>query len=421
MEQAQKAEQLPGGARPCRRALSQVFVTLIIVATILGGLEYTVRVRHRRRFGPNSLRSHILRDRFTAWRNNPAYGRFDCQINSQGFRRDRDMLINKPADTVRVFLTGGSVAYGWPGGWRQVDDQSVLYNNQTISYYLERELNDALPSRHWEVINAAVVGYQLNLELAQTESVLLRYHPDCIIYLDGHNDLLSLLESDSNNYDPYSSTPLVEFDLLANPGSFHSLLFFLATWARENSGLFRVASDRLRAIENPPAKREPGRGAVGHPVRLSDLTPAEWAGFVVAQRQLAFYPHLVGQIRRILDLDGTRGVFLLQPELMLTRKPLTQTEERLLDYLRNTPALPLYAFQELEPEIARRMTAAAQQDGFVFVKLTDVFNQTSSQTFTDDCHLTPDGNRIVADRLLQLLKGMFVHNRQRLTQPELKL
>ena len=67
-----------------------------------------------------------------------------------------------------------------------------------------------------------------------------------------------------------------------------------------------------------------------------------------------------------------------------------------------------YSFQQLFPEIAARMTAIIREDGFAFLSLTDAFDQTSEQTFSDDCHLTPAGNRIIAERLFQLLKVMFV-------------
>jgi hypothetical protein len=84
----------------------------------------------------------------------------------------------------------------------------------------------------------------------------------------------------------------------------------------------------------------------------------------------------------------------------------------MLDYQRKNAALLLYSFQQLYPEIGTRMTATGQQDGFAFVNLIDVFDRASEQTFSDDCHLTPLGNRIVADRLFQLLKGMFARHSQ---------
>ena len=399
----------PAGPRPRHYRQLQVLITLVLLVLVFGGLELAVRVRQSRKFGPRSLYSIALRDRFTAWRNNPAYGRFDRQINAQGFRRDGNISLEKPPNTVRLFVTGGSVAYGWTTEWPEIDNHADhLYNNQTISYYLEQRLNESFPSKRWEVINAAVVGYQLNLELSQTESVLLRYRPDCIIYLDGRNDLLSLLRDTSENYDPYVSTPASsEFNLLANPGSFKSLLFFAIVWLRENNAQFRILGDSSKAIEAPPPQREPGPPVLVDKVRSFDLTREEQARFATAQRQLAFYPRLARQIHHVLDVDGVKAIFLLPPDLFLTRKPLTNTERRLLDFERNNPALFLYALQELYPEIGRRMTEAGQQDGFVFEDLIDVFDQTSSQTFTDDCHLTPDGNRIIAGRVFQLVENMF--------------
>ncbi len=382
-------------------------VTLVFVTVVFGGLEIGVRIWQSRRFGPQSMRSIALRDRFTAWRNNPAYGRLDRRINEQGFRRDRNVSVEKPPNTVRVFLTGGSVAYGWTTGWPQIDNRfDRLYDNQTISYYLEEMLNESFPSKHWEVINAAVVGYQLNLELAQTQSILLRYKPDFIVYLDGHNDLWSLLRN-PESYDPYVSTPTAaEFDLLANPGSSRSLFFFAFVWMRENSAFVRAFADRVQPTEQPPGERRAGAPRLAGKIQLSDLSPKEQLVFAAARDQLAFYPRLARQINSIVRLDGAKPVFLLQPELLLTAKTPTPTEQRLLDFQRQSPTFLLYGFQELYPEIASRMTVAASESGFTFQNLTDVFDQTSEQTFTDDCHLTPDGNRLVAARVSQLLGNM---------------
>ena len=402
--------QEPSAVRKSRpSAFWQVFGTLFVIALVFSGLELWVRMKESRRFGPNSLHSIALRDPFTAWRNNPAYGRVDRRINSQGFRRDDEVSLEKPPNTIRIFLTGGSVAYGWTTGWPEIDNRfDRLYGNQTISSYLERDLNAIYPRRNWEVINAAVVGYQLNLELAQTESVLLRYRPDCIIYLDGHNDLLSLLHNAGRNYDPYVSTPTrSEFELLANPGSLRSLLVFTAAWMRENSALFRKSMDALENTENAEPEHEAGAGRWPNPIRPFDLNLAEQARFQAAEAQLGYYPHLARQIHRLLDLDGAKAIFVLQPELLLTRKRLAGPEPRLHDYLWKNPALFLYAFQQLYPEVAAKMALAAQQDGFVFRSLTGVFDQTTQQTFTDDCHLTPEGNRIIADQLFSLVEGIF--------------
>jgi len=385
-----------------------VWITLACVVVVFGGLEIGVRVWQSSTFGANSSRSIALRDRFTAWRNNPNYGHVDRHINGQGFRRDGNISLDKPPGTIRVFLTGGSVAYGWTTNWPHIEKRvDRLFGNQTISHYMEEILNASFPTKRWEVINAAVVGYQLNLEQAQTQSVLLKFKPDFVIYLDGHNDFLSLLRNVGSRYDPYASTPTArEFELLANPGSVRSLIFFTAAWMRENSALFRVMMDALQAGEGPTPNGSGAASAARRKLRLTDLDPAEQAAIRWTQEHLDFYPRLARQISRSSSVDGVKSIFVLQPELALTAKPLTDTERRLLDFQQINPAWYLYAFQELYPELGTRMEAAATAEGFAFVSLLDAFNGMAAQAFTDDVHLTPEANRVVALRLAQTLGAL---------------
>jgi len=87
-----------------------------------------------------------LRDHFTAYRLNPAYGRVDRQHDAQGFRRDKGVSLVKPPNTVRIFVIGGSAAYGVSTQMPEDTDNRwrLVYNNQTIDYYLEQKLNQAL-------------------------------------------------------------------------------------------------------------------------------------------------------------------------------------------------------------------------------------------------------------------------------------
>src|SRR3984893_5776642 len=216
-QQLEDVSRRTAGSESRRYIPLQVLFTLAFVVFVFGGVEFLARIRQYHKLGAKSLHPLALRDQFTAYRLNPAYGRTDRQHNAQGFRRDKDVSLEKPPNTVRIFITGGSTAYGattempeYTGNrWR------LLYNNETIEYYLEQKLNQAYPSKRWEVINAAAPGYQLSQELAEIESVLLRYHPDYII-LDGNNDIdPQLWRHASNNYDPYASIMgTEEFNLL---------------------------------------------------------------------------------------------------------------------------------------------------------------------------------------------------------------
>jgi hypothetical protein len=196
-------------------------------------------------------------------------------------------------------------------------------------------------------------------------------------------------------------------------------LFFLADWIHTNSAAFRIMQDHLRSMEVPSRRAERRKGPVSNPVKFSVLTTLEQGTFATAQSQLAFYTHTVQQIRRILDLDGVRVIFLLQPEVFLTHKQLTDSERWMLDD-ELTMAGRTYCFQRLFPQIAASMTTVARQEGFVFLNLIDAFDQASEQTFSDDAHLTPEGNRIVAEQLFWLLKDMFADQAKTTSRPSKK-
>jgi hypothetical protein len=101
-----------------------------------------------------------------AFANDPNYSANGVQVNAQGFRRAANLSLVQPANTVRIFLLGGSVAYRG-ALYPEIDEHwKFLENNQTIDHYLEARLNAAFPQKHWEVVNAAVKGYFLNQDLA---------------------------------------------------------------------------------------------------------------------------------------------------------------------------------------------------------------------------------------------------------------
>src|SRR4029434_2947591 len=97
----------------------------------------------------------------------------------QGFRRRSEVEKKKPAGVYRIFLLGGSAAHGVssapPFPVRHLSD------TETIDAALERELNTNNDTLRFEVINAAVTGYQLFQHTAYLQSELLDYDPDMVI------------------------------------------------------------------------------------------------------------------------------------------------------------------------------------------------------------------------------------------------
>jgi tetratricopeptide (TPR) repeat protein len=94
---------------------------------------------------------------------------FGAYINKQSFLRI------KPAGLTRIFVIGGSAAYGFP------------YNaDHGFSGYLSRALNKAAPGRY-EVINASGMSFGSHRVLDVLQDVLL-FEPDLVIIYSGNNE-----------------------------------------------------------------------------------------------------------------------------------------------------------------------------------------------------------------------------------------
>jgi lysophospholipase L1-like esterase len=386
-----------------------VAYNIAFVCAAFAVAEYTARKVAFGQLGSPGRQTELILDRWTAFRNNPDYKSAGVQLNGDGFRRDRSVPVDKPPDTVRIFVLGGSVAYGGETLYPEIDDRWRIDNRQTIDHYLETRLNATFPSKRWEVINASVKGYFLNQDLALFLSTVQRYRPDYLILIDGVNDLFAMLRTPENE-DAYSAAGLgEEFSTLTRPDAL-SLRMMTTTWLADRSALYRSIRESMALRKRIRARRAiADRSAADLHPALASLTADDQQHVGVATRRLGDYVHTVRQIRRLAALDGTQALFVLQPHVAVTRKPLTDVETRLFDYWTKVDGpLYVYGFQTLYPELSAQLTSAAQTEGYGFLDLTAVFDQTGIQTFTDYCHLTPAGNQMVADAIFDSLAASLL-------------
>ena len=102
----------------------------------------------------------------------------------------------KPSRTTRIFCLGGSTTYGRP------------YTDATsFCGWLREILNEAEPSRSWEVINAGGVSYA-SYRVALLMEELIRYQPDLFVLYTGHNEFL-----ERRTYREIVETPAMMRDL----------------------------------------------------------------------------------------------------------------------------------------------------------------------------------------------------------------
>jgi len=98
----------------------------------------------------------------------------DFNTNSQGLR-DKEYSVEKPPDTFRVAIVGGSFTV--PAG---------VEIDEAFHSILEERLNSESTDLNYEFINFGVSGYRINNKIAALKQKALKFDPDLVLFvLDG--------------------------------------------------------------------------------------------------------------------------------------------------------------------------------------------------------------------------------------------
>lgn len=263
-------------------------------------------------------------------------------INALSMRGAALPAMPKPVGRLRVFVTGGSVAFG----------SGAPDDDRTIGAFLEAALNRPAGAggRRFEVFTLAAPGWTSTHERIAIENRLTEFAPDLVVSLSGINDLyLSVIGRD----------PL---------------------WSRTfGDQLFwdLIGEARRVAGEAPPVDVAPdGRR----------LPPAEAARRVEANVRLAAHA---------LEPGGAAYLYALQPNIAWVDKALSPREAEIRAH---------YRFRAFNRRGRREIDArlrALDLPRFRYADLADVFASLppDEEIFLDTGHLGDKGNRIVAERL----------------------
>jgi len=104
-------------------------------------------------------------------------------INSHGFRGS-EITLEKPVNTYRIFLVGGSTTFG-------VASSS---DETTVPGFLQKEFDKLQINSKIEVINAGIGGADSAKESYYIKKILKKFNPDMYIINDGYNDAVHELE-----------------------------------------------------------------------------------------------------------------------------------------------------------------------------------------------------------------------------------
>lgn len=376
------------GIRISRRAVwAGLILALCVSFTILEFLSY-VYLRAWEGYDGR----HLMMHQFDDYKNvHPTPHYQDTRgitHNAQGFRRVEDVPMPKPPNTYRIFLMGGSTAYGLGSlSSKGALKYPVLNNNETIDHYMEEFLRPKIPSRRVEVINVGIPSHSSHHHLIYLNQTIVKYHPDMVIFIDGTNDYYPW----EKGYDQFRDYPYRQWShLYLDEPSLKAWIGYTGFWLYRKSHFVYLAGKKLRpvwgAIQNI---RPQPRLELDVDDALRNLEATAETNFL----------RMVERNALILLHEGIVPVFTLQPDLLFEqRKALTTFEqERLAEFTAAKPINYPQFKNRARPIVTGKLQQVTAHVGASFIDLTDIFGDITEDAFTDDCHLTPLANRTVAE------------------------
>ena len=279
------------------------------------------------------------------------YSGDDLHINALGFRDERTSYSDKPERTVRIFITGGSVAHGL----------GTTSQAHTLSSVLERILNEEAGKTtgyRYEVVNTGFPGWSTTQEKILVQQRLVDLHPDIVIMFSGSNDVY----------------------------------WSLRGW--DIRSFYTQMDQNFITLFNEAHK------ASGHPEWAIDFPRSDQP---VECRKLALVTaRNVQEVASATARVNARVIFALQPNIISTTKRLSKYEQSVLrNHNKSKSKSKSYwdsCYEALREELSR--IAASN---YRMVDLSRSFGALDDDTelFIDSYHFVDAGHRLIAQHLAE--------------------
>lgn len=284
---------------------------------------------------------------------------------------------------------GGSTAYGLQSLSKYGQEKySVIRNNETIDHYLEEYLRPRVAGKTVEVINAAITSHYSHHHLIYLNQTILKYHPDMIIFLDGFNDYFQYAK-DFDQFRDYAYQERAHL-YMAEP-TVEAWVGYTGWWLFRKSHFVHLTAKTLRPIWLSLKQLGRERAHIDVDEALSNLAVNAQANFI----------KMVERDSLILRHEGVIPVFALQPEIVFEQsKVFSEMEKLIFDEMSGHWQENFGEFKnKARPMVVNYLTQSTSKTGSVFLDLTDPFGGLIEDAYTDYCHLTPRGNKRLAEEL----------------------
>ena len=276
----------------------------------------------------------------------------NLQINSNQFRSNEDIIYPKPSGVFRIFLVGGSTAFG-----SGAPDQ-----NRTIGGYLKKFFNhhSSTNETRYEIQTVAAAAWSSSHERIAIENLISEMEPNLVITFSGINE--------------------------AHWG-----------WNFKNTMWFRsYADNHFWKIINA-AYKAAGFESFDNPItdKTTVLSPESLSQILKKN---------VGLGCHALSETEAHHYYMFQPVMPLTKKSLTEREKEILskwhpkqiEYFRRYHRLAVIELKNLE----------SLHENFRFFDLSDVFDEfhPNEEIFIDSTHFGDKGYDIISKKIMEIIR-----------------
>lgn len=270
-------------------------------------------------------------------------------INNVGFRGP-DISIEKPMETYRIFVVGGSTTFGYGSS----------NDDTTIPGYIQKEFKNF---KNIEVINAGIGLATSFEEKYLIQNIITDLSPDMIIVYDGWNDGVYRKIN--------GMVPLGIVDTDKDPFKFKNYPFYRTPFVISAN----IINNDVQAESDIRTQKE-------------IVTPE------IKKTVTDLWKQNIEQICKTQEKKGIKTMVFLQPLVSTGNKPLFGDESTF-----NNPEL--HDFEDTSEIV---LMLSGQLDNLkntcsVAVNLTNVFDNTKKPVFYDQGHMNELGNKIIAKKI----------------------
>ncbi len=346
-------------------------------------------------------------------------------INDQGFRDLEPVPLAKPKDEVRIFLLGGSTAFGqWNSGNEatiasklqarlneriaQQKNSPEKYQPDVLSFYKPerdraKKLERKIRGKRYRVINAAVPGYASGNELAQLALEILPYKPDVIVVLNGYSDLM--LSSTQE------ATEIPHLESFLNNAPRHFAAYLTQPVKEWFQNTYIVKATQHWMVKPEPTVAQQSLVVTEDDIALSEQLPSSAEEL---ELRLSRYRQNHLQMLRLSVGGGASLVLALQPEITTLESTESEAEQQVLKalgdkYIQQVQNdYPQFAQinQQLGQSFPKNVKAVNFYDALPKLLAESQANSDSEATFADAIHLSEKGNQVLATQLYYTITSL---------------